>query len=115
VTRVSVLAAILLASACSHAEAPALASLDEPERPPTDDAPAPFGVVGVDEDESDDEVPSADDPNVISFEEDVDAGPTDTIAAPPKRKHIPSFELFGTAKTRGDDEGPKMTLPDDVE
>lgn len=80
----------------------------------------PFGVVGVDEDEGDadeaddEELAATDDPNVISFEDDVDAGPTDHVAAPPKRKHIPSFELFGTAKTR-DDEGPKMTLPEGVE
>ena len=73
--------------------------------------------MGVDEDredESDDSIAAADDPNVISFEDEADAGPTDEVRVAPKRKHIPSFELFGTAKTR-DDEGPKMTLPEGVE
>lgn len=96
-------------SACAHEEAPQTRA-PEPglAQAPTDDAPAPFGV--IDEPDSTFE---ADDPNVISFENEADAGPTTTVAAPPKRKHIPSFELFGT--DRGDPNTPKMTLPEDVE
>ena len=115
-TRIRVLATLLLASACTHAEAPALASLEDAQEPRRDDAPPPFGVVGAAAHFERESTSTADDATkVISFEDDIDAGPTDAVAAPPKRKQIPSFELFGTAKTRGDDEGPKMTLPDDVE
>jgi hypothetical protein len=94
--------------ACAHAEADAVSPAPDLAQPPTDDVPAPFGVV-----EEAELAPAPDDPNVISFEDDVDAGPTTTVAAPPKRKHIPSFELFGT--DRSDPSAPKMTLPDDVE
>ena len=56
----------------------------------------------------------ASDPNVISFEDDISAGPADTVIAPPKREDIPGFALFGTGESL-DHDGPKLTLPDDAE
>jgi hypothetical protein len=118
------LSALLLIGACSHADDRGVAQLESPssDATPRDDVATPFGVVDASEsesdkgegDEDDEELSVAGDTKVISFEDEGDAGPTDQVIAPPKRKHIPSFELFGTAKNR-DDDGPKMTLPAGVE
>ena len=93
------MSALLFLGACSHADERGVAQLESPssDAPPRDDVATPFGVMGDDdevEDEDDEELAAADDSKVISFEDEGDAGPTDQVTAPPKRKHIPSFESF---------------------
>lgn len=99
-----------LTSACVHQSPDASAPLtpDEVAEPDTE-------LDGA-EHELDIELAVApvDDPNVITFNEDESAGPVDMVIAPPKREDIPGFALFGTGESMEHD-GPKLTLPDDIE
>jgi hypothetical protein len=67
-------------------------SRSEPEPPPPSFDPA--ASVGLPKEKTEEQM-RAEATQTISFEEDADAGPTEEIKSPPKRKKIPRFRLFG--------------------
>ena len=85
----SALACALLLG-CAHGR-----SDDDAASAPTFDAAAPTGSI-VPPGEAPPEVQPTGDMEQMSFEEGVDAGPTEEIRAAPERKPIPPFKIFGT-------------------
>lgn len=98
----------LAPTACASNATPAVSPPAERQAPET----------GSDQDarkEQDDDLDELEGPaqvsGVIRFDDETSSdGPETALRAPPRRKAIPSMELFGTGPR---DEGPVMTIPDD--
>ena len=115
----------LLGQACASSvtgldthQVPSALELDGPTPEPAAEEPT-AEAEDISEDLDDDVVPSAelassDATQEISFDDDSMAdGPTQTVKAPPRRKEIPSFELFGAGGRGGP--GQSLTLPSDAQ
>ena len=101
-----------VAPACAHQSPDAAPSAQPEASQPEVEAEAEAETAELETAELD--IVAVNDPNVISFEDDIAAGPVDSVVAPPKREDIPGFALFGTGESLEHD-GPKLTLPDDAE
>ena len=116
-------AALLLSSlcfACAHHSADAIEpgasaelELDASGRTANADTALEQAEAEAEAELETDEFETGPEATVISFE-DNEGDKLDTVIAPPKRKQIPGFELFGTGDTAST-EGPKLTLPPDME